>query len=106
MVLKTVALARLLCPDANIPSTTALATSGRGWPERGLQSGANVVMPNLTPHPYRQMYENCPGKACADKEIEQCAHCVRGRIARIGRRVGSGPGARAHACRLRSDVAQ
>jgi biotin synthase len=99
MVLKTVALARLLCPEANIPSTTALATINRvDGRERGLQSGANVVMPNLTPHPYRQMYEIYPGKACADEEIEQCAHCVRGRIARIGRSVGSGPGARAHAC--------
>jgi biotin synthase len=98
-VLKTVALARLLCPEANIPSTTALATINRvDGRERGLQSGGNVVMPNLTPHPYRQMYEIYPGKACADEEIEQCARCVQGRIARIGRMAGNGPGARAHAC--------
>ncbi|MRR13750.1 [FeFe] hydrogenase H-cluster radical SAM maturase HydE, partial [bacterium] len=47
---KVVALARLVRPDANIPSTTALATLDPSWGrERGLLRGANVVMPNLTP---------------------------------------------------------
>ena len=54
MTYKAVALTRLVCPQANIPSTTALATinkaSGR---ELGLQRGANIVMPNLTPRKYR-----------------------------------------------------
>ena len=65
MTYKVVALARLACPQANIPSTTALATlntaEGR---ELGLQRGANVVMPNLTPVKYRALYEIYPGKAC------------------------------------------
>jgi biotin synthase len=65
MTYKVVALARLACPRANIPSTTALATlntsQGR---ELGLQRGANVVMPNLTPVKYRALYEIYPGKAC------------------------------------------
>ncbi|HVP65590.1 MAG TPA: [FeFe] hydrogenase H-cluster radical SAM maturase HydE [candidate division Zixibacteria bacterium] len=97
MVLKTVALTRIMCPEANIPSTTALATVNpmRGR-ENGFQSGANVVMPNLTPSPYRQMYEIYPGKTCVDEEVEQCARCVRARITCVGREVGVGQGGRQH----------
>jgi len=54
MVYKTVALTRFVCPDANIPSTTALATINKvNGRELGLQRGANVFMPNLTPLEYR-----------------------------------------------------
>jgi biotin synthase len=95
MVLKAVALTRLVCPEANLPSTTALATintlDGR---EHGLQSGANVFMPVLTPAPYRQMYQIYPGKACIDEDATQCNHCLRDRIENLGRTVGTGPGGR------------
>ncbi|MGH2270745.1 [FeFe] hydrogenase H-cluster radical SAM maturase HydE [Anaerohalosphaeraceae bacterium U12dextr] len=95
MTYKVVALTRLVRPDANIPSTTALATinkeSGR---ELGLMRGANVVMPNLTPVQYREKYEIYPGKACINETAEQCNGCLRSRIASIGRTVGTGPGGR------------
>jgi biotin synthase len=95
MVLKTVALTRIVCPEANMPATTALATintvDGR---EHGLESGANVFMPILTPAPYRQMYEIYPGKACVDEDATQCNQCLRGRIDQLGRRVGVGQGGR------------
>ena len=97
MVYKVVALTRLVCPEANIPSTTALATinktSGR---ELGLQRGANIVMPNLTPPEYRVMYEIYPDKACVNETAEMCRGCLSGRIESIGRRVGDGPGGRRH----------
>jgi biotin synthase len=93
MAYKMVALARLACPKANIPSTTALATlnqvEGR---ELGLQRGANVVMPNLTPVKYRALYEIYPGKACIGETAEACRACLEGRIAAIGRRIGAGRG--------------
>ena len=95
MVYKTVALTRLACPQANIPSTTALATinkeSGR---EQGLQRGANIVMPNLTPRRYRALYEIYPEKACVNETAEMCRFCLAGRIESIGRRVGTGAGGR------------
>jgi biotin synthase len=93
--LKVVALSRLVCPEANIPSTTALATidpaSGR---ELGLQRGANVVMPNLTPLQYRALYEIYPGKACIHETASACSRCLEARIRAIGRRPGAGPGGR------------
>ena len=94
-VYKMVALTRLLCPQANLPSTTALATinkaSGR---ELGLMRGGNVVMPNLTPVRYRRLYQIYPAKACVDEPGSACHACLGGRIRRIGRRPGQGPGGR------------
>lgn len=93
MTLKMVALARLMCPDANIPSTTALATINQSdGREHGLQRGANIVMPNLTPVEYRAKYEIYPGKACITESAEDCDACIKGRITRIARVVGTGRG--------------
>ena len=61
---KMIALLRLLMPDINIASTTvlqALAPDGR---EKGLLSGANVIMPNVSEVRFRkayQLYDNKPG---------------------------------------------
>jgi biotin synthase len=93
MTYKVLALTRLKCPRANIPATTALATlniaQGR---ELGLERGANIVMPNLTPPQYRINYEIYPGKACLRETADQCNTCLCGRIASIGRTVGTGRG--------------
>jgi biotin synthase len=93
MTYKVLALARLVCPRANIPATTALATlntaQGR---ELGLVRGANVVMPNLTPEKYRALYEIYPHKACIAETAEACHHCLSGRLKAIGRQPGRGRG--------------
>ncbi|MBT3199146.1 MAG: [FeFe] hydrogenase H-cluster radical SAM maturase HydE [Phycisphaerales bacterium] len=91
---RMLALARLACPQANIPSTSALATlnlaQGR---ELGLIRGANIVMPNLTPQQYRPMYEIYPAKACIRETAQQCRSCMKRRIESLGRTVGDGAGA-------------
>jgi biotin synthase len=95
MTYKVVALTRLVCPQANIPSTTALATinteNGR---ELGLMRGANVIMPNVTPVEYRTHYEIYPGKVCLNETAQQCQGFLAARIGAIGRTVGEGPGPR------------
>ncbi|MDO4528434.1 MAG: [FeFe] hydrogenase H-cluster radical SAM maturase HydE [bacterium] len=59
------AMVRLLLPQANIPSTTALSTlDAQQGRLRGLSSGANVFMPNLTPVKYRSGYRIYPDKIC------------------------------------------
>lgn len=99
MTYKVIALARLVCPDANIPSTTALATinqqQGR---ELGLMRGANVVMPNVTPTRYRSQYAIYPGKACIHEEALDCSQCIKRRIESMGRTIGRGKGSRRHSC--------
>ncbi|NVN92823.1 MAG: [FeFe] hydrogenase H-cluster radical SAM maturase HydE [Desulfuromonadales bacterium] len=93
MTYKVVALTRLVCPLANIPSTTALATlntaSGR---EKGLNRGANILMPNMTPRKYRALYEIYPAKVCIDETAAECRSCMSHRILSIGRSIGQGRG--------------
>jgi biotin synthase len=93
MTYKMVALARLACPRANIPSTTALATINRErGRELGLERGANIVMPNVTPPQYRANYEIYPAKACLYDTPEECNRCVRARVLSLGRQIGTGRG--------------
>src|SRR4030043_1398688 len=100
MTYKVIALTRMVCPEANIPSTTALATINREHGrELGLMRGANVVMPNLTPPKYRAMYEIYPSKACITEIPSDCHSCLNHRIQSIGRRVGTGRGNRAQKVR-------
>jgi len=90
---KVLALARIMCPLANIPSTTALATLNRAaGRELGLMRGANVVMPNVTPPQYRCQYEIYPDKACLYETAEHCQSCLKHRIELLGRYIGSGRG--------------
>ena len=93
MTYKTVALARLVRPTANIPSTTALATlNRRNGRELGLSRGANVVMPNITPVEYRKKYEIYPAKACLYEREQECQSCLGMRIRALGRTIGTGRG--------------
>ena len=95
MVYKMLALTRIVCPDANIPSTTALATINKvHGRKRGLKAGANVVMPNLTPVKYRSLYQIYPAKACIEESAPDCNQCLCGQIRSIGRFAGQGPGGR------------
>ena len=93
MTYKMIALARLACPRANIPSTTALATLNvRSGRELGLVRGANVIMPNLTPPEYRALYEIYPNKACVGESAGICRECTDARIRSLGRSKGAGRG--------------
>jgi len=90
-----VALTRLACPEANIPSTTALATTNQAeGRQNGLRRGANILMPNVTPPHYRVLYEIYPAKACIREDAESFHATVTGLIQAIGRRVGTGDGSR------------
>jgi biotin synthase len=90
---KVVALTRITCPLINIPSTTALATINRSeGREHGLSRGANIVMPNLTPRKYRELYEIYPAKASCDENADESNSRIRSRICATGRTIGLGRG--------------
>lgn len=63
LALRVMALTRLLLPDINIPATTAMETLNPNGRIIALQSGANVVMPNLTDEDVQKKYEIYPGKS-------------------------------------------
>ncbi len=69
--LKVTALTRLLLPDINIPATTAMETLNPNGRIIALQSGANVVMPNVTDIKYRKYYELYKGKSLNNNVEEQ-----------------------------------
>jgi biotin synthase len=95
MTCKAVALARIVRPDANIPATTAVAVMDAGLGRSlALQCGANVIMPNLTPLPYRERYAIYPGKADQVESADRSDVQIREQIAALGRRVGTGQGGR------------
>ncbi len=90
---KVIALARLVCPKANIPTTTAIATfDPKHGRLLGLSRGANVVMPNLTPTKYRKMYEIYPNKAAGSELPEETHERAVRQIEELGRTLGKGPG--------------
>jgi biotin synthase len=87
--LKAVALARLLLRNAHIPATTAMGSLDPKGREKALQAGANVVMPNVTPEEFREMYQLYPNKICLRDDPAHCRKCITGKIQGIGRSVST-----------------
>ncbi|MBM3243248.1 MAG: [FeFe] hydrogenase H-cluster radical SAM maturase HydE [Candidatus Omnitrophica bacterium] len=85
LVLKVVALTRIVTKNAHIPATTALGSLDKDYRLDGLRCGANVLMPNFTPQPYRKLYEIYPGKRCVDEPIGACNFCMDSMARSIGR---------------------
>ncbi len=90
--LKVMALTRLLLPDINIPATTAMETLEPNGQTKALQSGANVIMPNVTLTQYRKHYELYPGKSSTNYSPDDSLREVREKIASLGRTIGKGYG--------------
>lgn len=94
LALKVMAVTRLLLPDINIPATTAMETLNPNGRIIALQSGANVVMPNVTLGEYRKLYEIYPGKICVNDTPDQCRGCITGKINKINRSISKDYGFR------------
>jgi len=94
MALKVMAITRLLLPDVNIPATTAMESLNKNGRLMALQSGANVVMPNVTEGEYRKYYALYPGKICTGDTPAHCRGCITGKINSIGRTVSTNFGFR------------
>ena len=94
LALKVMALTRINMPDINIPATTAMETLNPNGRIIALQSGANVVMPNVTSTEYRAKYEIYPNKICLGDAPEQCRGCIESKIKSIGRTVSKNYGFR------------
>ncbi len=94
MSLKVMALTRLLLPDINIPATTAMESLNPDGRIIALQSGANVVMPNVTEGEYRALYKLYPGKICINDTPTHCRGCITGKIHSINRTVSKDYGFR------------
>lgn len=94
LALKVMALTRILLKNINIPATTAMETLNPNGRIIALQSGANVVMPNVTTTEYRAKYEIYPNKICINENPDKCKGCISAKIQSIGRSVSTSFGFR------------
>ena len=78
---------RLICPKALLPATTALATLDPQGREKGILSGANVIMPNLSPVSARDKYELYDGKLSSGTEAAENIRKIKNSMKKIGYRV-------------------
>ena len=75
---------RLIQPNLLLPATTALGTIDPTGREKGILSGANVVMPNLSPANVREKYMLYNNKLSSGAEAAQNLQDLKDRMAAIG----------------------
>ena len=92
MTLKTMAIARLVLKNTHIPATTALATLDDRGREKGILSGANVVMPSFTPSRAKINYAIYDNKRCITEDPIACMPCLKARIEACGVEIDEGYG--------------
>ena len=88
--LKMVAVLRIMMKDINIAATTAMQAIDPLGREKAIKTGANIIMPNLTPTRYREDYLLYEDKPCTDEDAEECKRCLEARIHMAGGEIGYG----------------
>ena len=78
---------RIIHPPVLLPATTALGTISPGGRERGILSGANVIMPNLSPSGVRDKYTLYNNKLSTGVESAQHLRKLDETMQAIGYRV-------------------
>lgn len=94
LVLRAIAATRIVMRTVNMPATTAVGSLEKDYRDEALKWGANVLMPNFTPQPYKQFYEIYPDKKCVTEAAGACAGCMEGMAAGAGRFIDWGRGDR------------
>lgn len=84
MTLFLLSIIRIMLPHVLLPATTALGTADPLGREKGIQAGANVVMPNLSPVKNRKQYDLYDNKICTGEEAAECRGCLGRRMASVG----------------------
>lgn len=87
MTLRLLSIIRLMNPRVLLPATTALGTIHPMGRELGIEAGANVVMPNLSPVDVREKYQLYDNKLCTGDEAAESLHNLKKRMADIGYRI-------------------
>jgi biotin synthase len=80
-------IVRIISPAILLPATTALGTAENDGRERGILSGANVVMPNLSPEDVRSKYALYDNKISTGVESANNVKALSDKMEKIGFRV-------------------
>lgn len=86
-VLRLLGILRLMHPKVLLPATTALGTMHPQGRELGLQTGANVVMPNLSPQSVRKKYMLYDNKISTGEESAQSVRNLAEKVTSAGYRI-------------------
>ena len=84
LALKALAITRILMPKINIPATTAMETLLKDGRKIALTSGANVVMPNITPLSAKSNYSIYPNKQSVNANNSLELEKLKNEIEQIG----------------------
>ncbi|MBI5730752.1 MAG: [FeFe] hydrogenase H-cluster radical SAM maturase HydE [Ignavibacteriales bacterium] len=87
LTLRTMAAARIVLKKVYIPATTALATLDEAGRIKGLNAGANIVMLDLTPGHYRELYQIYTDKKCMSDNPLNYKDCFQLQIEALGRKI-------------------
>lgn len=80
-------IVRIICPNVLLPATTALGTIAKNGREEGILSGANVVMPNLSPLAVRKKYMLYDNKISTDEEAAENLKMLAERLDKINQKI-------------------
>lgn len=83
-----IAILRIMMPDINIAATTALQAIDKLGREKVIKTGANILMPNITPGIYRNDYKLYENKPCTDENADDCTRCIEVRVKLADNEVG------------------
>ncbi|HOE05265.1 MAG TPA: [FeFe] hydrogenase H-cluster radical SAM maturase HydE [Bacteroidales bacterium] len=90
LTFRMIATLRIVMKDVNIASTTALQTIDPRGRETGLKSGANIIMPNITPVKYHDDYNLYKGKPQIPFETDEYLKQLEQQINRAGDEIAYG----------------
>lgn len=92
VTLKLLSILRIIFPKVLLPATTALQTIDRRGRILGLEHGANVVMPNVSPPHARERYQLYDHKAASGLEAGEHLKELSDQLSTIGRCIKIGAG--------------
>lgn len=78
---------RVILPKVLLPATTALGTADKDGREKGLEAGANVIMPNLSPISYRKKYEIYDNKISEKEEAAENLKKLENKLSNKGYKI-------------------
>ena len=87
LTLKMLSLLRLLLPTVLLPATTALNTVSNNGHQLGIEAGANVIMPNLSPQNVRAKYALYNNKRAYGQEAAEGISLLKENLATFDRYV-------------------
>lgn len=90
--LKVVALVRIIMGNVHIPATTALGSVHPQGRQMGLNCGANVIMPDVTPGKYQCYYQIYPGRAQDNNDPCLSVKSIESILSLLGRKIASDRG--------------